>query len=106
VKESAITSGKSRDAIVETTQYGIEPRANDTRTILDRLPNRVLPPGAAGPPIGLNQWHNSGQLETWLGPNVFEKMDAFGNVVGGLKGGAGGLGQITEDENVHGGEAF
>jgi hypothetical protein len=109
VKESGITANLSRDSIVETAQTGVEPAAKGTTRILDRLPAYVLPPGAqAGAnPISLADWQSrGGALETWLGPNVFEQMNGAINAVMGGTGAIGGLGKITEDENVHGAEAF
>ena len=109
VKESGITANMSRDSVLEMAQTGIEPPAKNTATILDRLPAFVSPPGAqpGAQPISLAVWEQrGGQLENWLGANVFDQMNAAINAVMGAKGGAGGLGKITEDENVHGGEAF
>ena len=106
VRESAITANMSRDAILETAANGAEPNAKDTATILDRLPSHVLPPESAGgrQPITIEAWHaRGGELEGWLGPNVFEKMNGAINAV---MGGVRNLGTITQDESVHGSEAF
>jgi hypothetical protein len=41
-----------------------------------------------------------------MGPHVFEQMEGHINAAMGAVGAAGGLGKITEDENVHAREAF
>lgn len=105
LKESATTANMSRDAIVETAAAGAEPNNKDTTTILNRLPSHVLPPDSlGGQPISIEAWHSrGGQLENWLGTNVFEKMNALINTGMGV---VRNLGTITKDESVHGTEAF
>ena len=105
LRESATTANMSRDSIVETATTGAEPNNKDTATILGRLPSHVLPPGTlGGQPISIEAWHSrDGQLENWLGPNVFEKMNAAINTGMGV---VQNLGTITKDESVHGSEAF
>ena len=104
IKESAITSNMSRDAILETVADGQEGNDKTTNAILGRLPAWVEPPDGVGERVSLADWHDTGgRLEQWLGPNVFDKMNV---AINGAMGVVGNLGKITEDENVHGGEAF
>jgi hypothetical protein len=105
LRESATTANMSRDSIVETATTGAEPNNKNTASILARFPSHVLPPGTlGGQPISIEAWHSrDGQLENWLGPNVFEKMNAVINTGMGV---VRNLGTITKDENVHGSEAF
>src|SRR5262249_54820928 len=103
------TANMSRDAIIETANSGAEPAGKNTAAILDRLPAYVLPPDSVDgdEPISLVDWQQrGGRLEGWLGANVFDDMNALINAGMGAKGAIGGLGKITEDENVHGSEAF
>lgn len=103
VQHSAVTANMSRDAILGMAQTGQEPAGETTADILNRLPNAVIPPGG-GLPMSLAQWHNSGALEAWAGPNVFKKMNAVINAAAGTVGAS--LGKITKDQDVHSGEAF
>ncbi|HTT90347.1 MAG TPA: hypothetical protein VMF65_12415 [Acidimicrobiales bacterium] len=103
VRESGITANMSRDSITETARTGVEPAWRSSKKILARLPSHVEPPGG-GNTISLADWQSrDGALENWLGPNVFDKMNAAINAVMGAKG---SLGKITKDENIHGTEAF
>jgi hypothetical protein len=103
LRDSAETSNMSRDSVLAMANTGAEPPGKDTATILDRLPSWVEPP-EGGAAISLADWQTrDGKLEAWLGPNVFDKMNVGINLAMGV---VGNLGKITEDENVHGGEAF
>jgi hypothetical protein len=54
--------------------------------------------------ISLAEWHeNGGALEQWIGANVFDKMNVAINIGMGV---VRNLGKVTEDEDVHSGEAF
>ena len=103
LRDSAETSNMSRDSVLAMANTGAEPPGKDTSSILDRLPSWVEPP-EGGAAISLADWQTrDGKLEAWLGPNVFDKMNVGINLAMGV---VGNLGKITEDENVHGGEAF
>jgi hypothetical protein len=101
VQHSAVTANMSRDSILGTAATGQEPAGQTTADILARFPNAVRPPGG-GRALSLAEWHNGGSLEDWAGPNVFAKMSAGINAVAGTQD----LGKITQDQDVHGGEAF
>ncbi len=103
VQHSAVTANMSRDSVLGMAQNGQEPAGKTTADILNRLPNAVIPP-EGGLPLSLAQWHNSGALEAWAGPNVFKKMNAAINAAAGTIGAS--LGKITKDQDVHSGEAF
>lgn len=106
LKQSATTANMSRDAVFNMANEGTEPAGGTTKDILDRLPAYALPPEGAKA-ISLAEWHErGGALETWLGDNVFAKMDPKINAAMGVVGGAGGLGKMTQDESVHGSEIF
>lgn len=104
VQHSGTTANMSRDSVLGMATTGQEPAGMTTADILDRLPNAVRPPGG-GMPLSLADWHNSGSLEAWAGPNVFKEMNAVINGVAGTAGG-GSLGKMTKDEDVHSGGAF
>lgn len=101
VQHSAVTANMSRDSILGMATTGQEPAGQTTPDILARFPNAVRPPGS-GRAISLADWHNNGTLEAWAGPNVFAKMSAVINAAAG----SSTLGKITQDQDVHAGEAF
>ncbi|HEX3426975.1 MAG TPA: hypothetical protein VHT30_12640 [Acidimicrobiales bacterium] len=106
LKQSATTANMSRDAIFAMADEGEEPAGGTTRDILDRLPAFALPPEGTEA-ISLADWHErGGVLETWLADNVFAKMDPKINAAMGVVGASGGLGKMSQDEDVHGSEIF
>jgi hypothetical protein len=103
VKESAQTSRKSRDSIMQIAMNGREDEDHTTSVILDRFPNRVrLDDGSM---VTLDEWHNEGELKKVAERDIFPTLNSAAEVVVGMTSGKG-LGAITKDEEVHGSEAF
>jgi len=114
VKESAITSNMSRDAILNITKTGND-AGNTTQAILTRLPDtvKVDVKDDKGKVTGtadtkLEDWHNPDRgpsLRAFCFSDVFPSMSW--SLLQKLGPGAmSTLGEISRDMRVHGSEAF
>ena len=103
VKESAETSRMSRNAIMEIAMNGAENNDKTTSKILERFPARVRL--RSGGTVGLDEWQNDGELKEIAETKVFPTLNSAKDFGAGITSGKG-LGAITKDEDVHGGEAF
>jgi hypothetical protein len=112
VKHSGETAKMSRDAIRNIISTGND-QGITTQSILNRLPNKVVPPMPSGsgqaPALNLAEWHNpsfAGNLKSYCESEIFPNMGVLDKGAG--LAASGGLSKfLTKDKAaVHGSDAF
>jgi hypothetical protein len=111
---SGVTANNSRDSIYNILNTGTD-QGLTAASILDRLPSHVSVPNGSGGTVVMDiaTWHNTtaaGSLRAQCEAEVFPGMAAKAKeylLQKGVPGLVGGdLGKISQDEGVHGADAF